>query len=156
MTLTRTPSQTVGPFFSIGVCRRSENHLVEDGIELRGVLYDGAGDPIGDGVVEIWDAVGRRWGRCGTDAAGRFTFLVEKPAARDGHVPCLHAFVFARGLLRHQLTRIYFPDEPNENDAAFAALPDDAKTTVVAAPDNGGLRFDIRMQGERATVFFVH
>ena len=156
MTVTRTPSQTVGPFYSIGVCRRPENRLVQDGIELRGTLYDGAGDPIYDGVVELWDEIGRRWGRCGTDAEGRFSFVVAKPEARAGQAPHLHAFVFARGLLRHQLTRIYFPDEDNARDPAFASLPDDARPTLVAVPEDGALRFDVRMQGDRATVFFAH
>lgn len=156
MNLLRTPSQTVGPFYSIGLCRRPENHLAASGIELRGTLYDGAGEPIGDGIVEVWDAVGRRWGRSGTDENGRFCFRITKPEAQPGEAPHLHAFVFARGLLRHQLTRIYFPDEANEEDPVFDALPNEARASLVAADDDGSLRFDIRMQGDRATTFFAH
>jgi protocatechuate 3,4-dioxygenase alpha subunit len=156
VSLLRTPSQTVGPFYSIGLCRRPENGLEESGLELRGTLYDGAGEPIVDGMVELWDAVGRRWARSGTDELGRFSFVVTKPRASPGHAPHLHAFVFARGLLRHQLTRIYFPHEANEEDPVFAALPAADKASLVAVDEDGGLRFDIRMQGERATVFFAH
>jgi protocatechuate 3,4-dioxygenase alpha subunit len=153
VSLARTPSQTVGPFYSIGLCRQAENQLAPAGTELHGTLYDGSGEPIGDGVIELWDAVGRRWGRCGTNPEGRFSFVVSKP---EGEVPYLHAFVFARGLLRHQLTRVYFPDEANENDPAFASLPADVRSSLVALEEDGALRFDIHMQGERATVFFAH
>ena len=155
----RTPSQTVGPFYAIGLCRRTENMLVPPGepkaVELRGTLLDGDAAPIGDGMIEIWD--GRRWGRSGTDAAGAFAFLVTKPEAVVG-APHLDVFVFARGLLRHQLTRIYFPDETRANavDPVLAALDDSERATLVALEQDGGLVFDIRMQGDRATVFFEH
>ena len=155
----RTPSQTVGPFYAIGLSRRTENMLVPPGepkaVELRGTLLDGDAAPIGDGMIEIWD--GRRWGRSGTNAAGAFAFLVTKPEAVVG-APHLDVFVFARGLLRHQLTRIYFPDETRANavDPVLAALDDSERATLVALEQDGGLVFDIRMQGDRATVFFEH
>ncbi|HEX7311467.1 MAG TPA: hypothetical protein VF232_09820 [Gaiellaceae bacterium] len=141
MTLPRTPSQTVGPYYEIGLCRRSENELVPPGepsaVRLTGQLLDGDEVPVSDGVIEVWDAENRRWGRCGTDADGRFSFLV-------GGVQHLEVYVFARGLLRHQLTRIYFPGAASEAPAA-----------LVAEQEDGGLRFDIRLQGERQTVFFA-
>jgi protocatechuate 3,4-dioxygenase alpha subunit len=153
----RTPSQTVGPYYAIGLCRRVENELVSGGTVLSGRLLDGQGEPIGDGMIEAWDAAGRRWGRSGTDADGGFSFSIAKPAAVDG-APHLDVFVFARGLLRHQLTRVYFPDEQEANaaDPVLAGLDPGERATLVAAPDGGGLRFDIHMQGERATVFFDH
>jgi protocatechuate 3,4-dioxygenase alpha subunit len=135
----RTPSQTVGPFYSIGLCRRSDDELAADGVELRGRLVDGQGEPIDDGVVEVFDAASRRWGRSGTDAEGRFRFRVPRDARR------LEAFVFARGLLRHQLTRIYLDGGAQAEDE-----------TLVAARDGDGLRFDIRLQGDGATLFFEH
>ena len=141
-----TPSQTVGPFYSIGMCRRPDDELDPDGIELTGLLLDGREEPIGDGVVEVWDATGRRWGRSGTDGDGRFRFLVPREAA------VLEALVFARGLLRHQRTRIYLRET---DDAVLASLDPAARETLVARAEGGGLRFDIRMQGERATVFFA-
>jgi len=154
----KTPSQTVGPFYEIGLCRRDDNVLVPrdapGAVELIGTLFDGQGEAIPDGMLEIWD--GSRWGRCGTDGGGRFSFGVAKPEPRPGETPRLDVFVFARGLLRHQLTRMYFPDEPNETDPVFAALDDAERATLVADRADGALRFDVRLQGDGATVFFDH
>jgi protocatechuate 3,4-dioxygenase alpha subunit len=147
MTLPRTPSQTVGPFYGIGLCRRDDNVLDPDGVDLAGTLLDGRGEPIPDGVVEVWDTNGRRWGRCGTDSGGGFRFVVP----RDCDV--LEAFVFARGLLRHERTRVYLGET---EDDVLSALTADERKTLLARDGDGGLRFDIRMQGERATVFFEH
>jgi protocatechuate 3,4-dioxygenase alpha subunit len=133
-----TPSQTVGPYYAIGLCRRADDELDAEGIELRGRLLDGRGEPIADGMVEVWDAERRRWGRSGTDPDGVFRFLVP----RDCRV--LEAFVFARGLLRHQRTRIHLGDSAAEDP------------TLVARRTDGGFLFDIRMQGEQATLFFAH
>jgi protocatechuate 3,4-dioxygenase alpha subunit len=126
--LPRTPSQTVGPYYAIGLCRRPDNVLDADGIEVSGQLLDGQGEPISDGMIEIWDDEARRWGRSGTDSDGRFSFRV-RPAAE-----VLEAHVFARGLLRHERTRIVLHE--------------------LARHDDGGVVFDIRMQGENATVFY--
>jgi protocatechuate 3,4-dioxygenase, alpha subunit len=158
VSLGRTPSQTVGPYYAIGLERRRENELAADGVELHGTLFDGAGGPIADGVIELWDAAGGRWGRCGTEAGGRFSFFVAKPEPVAGHAPHLDVFVFARGLLRHQLTRIYFPDEQDANaaDPTLGSLSPDEGSTLVAVHEGGTLRFDIRMQGDSATVFFAH
>ena len=158
MTLARTPSQTVGPYYAIGLCRRTQSVLAADGVSLTGQLLDGEGVPIPDAVIELWDPAGDRWGRCGTHPEGSFAFTVGKPAARDGAAPHLLVYVFARGLLKHQLTRIYFPDEAAANaaDPVLAALPEERRTTLVATDDGAvGLRFDIRMQGPDATVFFA-
>jgi protocatechuate 3,4-dioxygenase alpha subunit len=154
----KTPSQTVGPYYVIGLVRRDDSRLVEHNdpgsLRLIGSLLDGQGTPIADGMIEIWD--GERWARSATDAEGRFSFTVAKPAARPGETPRFDVYVHARGLLRHQLTRIYFPDEPNETDPVFAALSEEERATLVAELEDGALRFDIRMQGDRATVFFEH
>jgi protocatechuate 3,4-dioxygenase alpha subunit len=160
MTLPTTPSQTVGPYYSIGLCRRPDNELVSPGDpgarRLVGFVHDGAGEPIGDAVVELWDPRNRRWGRCGTESDGRFEFTIAKPEAADGDAPHLEAYVFARGLLRHQWTRIYFPDEAEANaaDPVLTSLDPGDAATLVAAERDGELRFDVHMQGERATVFF--
>ena len=154
----RTPSQTVGPYYVIGLVRRNDSSLVEraapGSMQLVGALLDGQGTPISDGMIEIWD--GERWARSGTGAEGRFSFTVAKPSARTGETPRFDVYVHARGLLRHQLTRIYFPDEPNESDPVFSSLAEEERATVVAEAEDGALRFDIRMQGDRATVFFEH
>jgi protocatechuate 3,4-dioxygenase alpha subunit len=159
--LAATPSQTVGPFFAIGLCRRAENELApaDDpaAVRLIGQLIDGAGVPIVDGVIEVWSGGDRRWGRCGTDAEGSFSFRLVKPAAAPGEAPRLDVNVFARGLLKHQLTRIYFPDEPEANaaDPVLAALSAEDRATLVAEAEDGALRRDIRLQGDGATVFFA-
>ena len=144
---TPTPSQTVGPFYSIGLCRRAGEALDPNGVELAGHLLDGHGEPIKDGLVEVWDPVRQLWGRSGTDAAGRFAFLVPREA------DVLEAFVFARGLLRHQRTRIYLRET---DDELLLGLEPEQRATLVASTEGGRLRFDIRMQGDRATVFFAH
>ena len=90
MSLPRTPAQTVGPFFDFALCARPASELVAPGeagaIRIEGALLDGTGAPVPDGIVEIWqaDASGRYdgafgWGRCATDAAGRFAFTTVKP-----------------------------------------------------------------------------
>ena len=161
MTVPRTPSQTVGPYYAIGLCRRSENELVPpnepSAVTLIGRLLDGAGEPI-DGMIEVWDHRARRWGRCGTDADGVFRFTVAKPDAGEDEAPRLDVYVFARGLLKHQLTRVYFPDEDDANarDPVLAALDEEERRVLIARDDGGGaLRFDIRMQGGGAAVFFA-
>jgi protocatechuate 3,4-dioxygenase alpha subunit len=126
MALPRTPSQTVGPFYSIGLCRGDDNVLDPDGVELTGRLIDGQGEPIRDGMIEMLDPVARMWGRSGTDAEGRFSFRVRPDAE------ALEVLVFARGLLRHERTR-----------CVLAELHGD-----------GPLVFDITMQGENPTVFY--
>ncbi len=134
-----TPSQTVGPFYSIGLCRRSDAILDPEGVELSGRLLDGVGDPIPDGIVEVLDAAGGSWGRSSTDGEGRFRFRIRPDA------DVLEAFVFARGLLRHQRTRIHLGDGGAAEDP-----------TLVARRTDDGFLLDLRMQGEQATLFFEH
>jgi protocatechuate 3,4-dioxygenase, alpha subunit len=157
----KTPSQTVGPFYSIGLARRSENELVESAapgaLRIVGQLIDGDDTPIPDGMVEIWQAADRRWGRSGTDDEGRFSFVAPKSTALPGEAPRLDVYIFARGLLKHQLTRMYFPDEAEANaaDPVLSSLTKRERETLVAEADGSTLRFDIHMQGEHATVFFA-
>ena len=165
MTLPRTASQTVGPYYTLGLCRRPENELADRELSRTrwsspAQLFDGEGVPIVDGLIEVWDAAGRRWGRSGTDAEGRFSFVVTKPGALPGEAPRLDVFVFARGLLRHQLTRIYFPDEARgERPRPACSRRSDEGDRATLARRAGGRRRSgstCRMQGERATVFFEH
>jgi protocatechuate 3,4-dioxygenase, alpha subunit len=144
----RTPSQTVGPFYAIGLCRSPDNELVPGGAELAGTLFDGRGEPVPDGMVEIWDAERRLWGRCGTEPDGDFSFRVPEQTER------LEVYVFARGLLRHQWTRVYLRED--SDDELLASLQPTERETLVARHEAGGMRFDIRMQGDNATVFFAH
>jgi protocatechuate 3,4-dioxygenase alpha subunit len=168
-----TPSQTVGPFFAFGLPFEGGERLVEDGgIWITGTVYDGAGDPVNDALVEIWQANrhGRYrhpedtrdelpledgfdgFGRCGTDENGEFRFYTVKPGATAPHAPHINVIVLARGLLQHLFTRIYFPDEEEANaaDPLLSSIEDPAMRQTLIAHD---LRFDIHLQGERQTAF---
>jgi protocatechuate 3,4-dioxygenase alpha subunit len=176
-----TPSQTVGPFLSLGLTWL-EGHLVvpqgtRGAIRISGVVTDGAGAPVADGLVETWqaDADGRfdhpddprgasgsgfrGFGRCATDGEGRFEILTVKPGAiGDGQAPHIDVTVLARGLLDRVVTRIYFPDEraANAADPLLASLPPERAATLVAhEADPDELRFDIRLQGDGETVFLA-
>ena len=152
-----TPSQTVGPFFSFGLCLRDQHELVDPGqagaIRIGGLVLNGEDDPVDDAMVEIWD--GSAWGRSGTDAAGRYGFIAVEPAGPGA--PFLTALIFARGLLKPLLTRIYFPDEPlNAADPLLAALTGEERRGLIGeAAGDGAIRFDIHLQGELQTTFLA-
>lgn len=189
-----TPSQTVGPFFAPALTPGKDypwhqpiaNDLITPDasgqrIRIEGRVFDCDGAVVNDAMIEIWqaDAAGRYahpadqrrpnakfqgFGRCGTDADGRFSFSTIKPGAVPGpngkpQAPHILVAVFARGLPRHAYTRIYFPDEAsNGSDQILALVPPDRRETLVAKHDerNGAAIyvFDIRLQGENETVFF--
>jgi protocatechuate 3,4-dioxygenase alpha subunit len=162
MSVEQTPSQTVGPYFSLGLLDRAADEVVPGGLRISGRVLDGAGEPVPDAMVEIWqaDEDGRYrpdfgWGRSGCDEEGRYSFVTRKPGPVDGQAPHLTVMVFARGLLKPVLTRMYFPDEQaaNADDPVLAALDDG--TSLVARRTDDGLEFDIRLQGEAETVFFA-
>jgi len=108
----------------------------------------------------------RGFGRCPTDAAGEYRIVTLRPGplpcpAGGTEAPHLDVSVFARGLLDRVVTRIYFPDETEANaaDPVLAAIAEPARRqTLVAGAVPGGppgtFRFDIRLRGERETVFF--
>ena len=159
-----TPSQTVGPFFGFALPfpGDSESGKTSEGaasLRIEGQLLDGTGEPVPDGLLEAWQ--GEQFVRCGTDLEGVFHFTLSKPMALPGpdgsmQAPHLNLNVFARGLLRHLVTRIYFPDEAvaNASDWVLSQVEPDRRGTLIAQPDGGSLRFDIRLQGEGETVFF--
>jgi protocatechuate 3,4-dioxygenase alpha subunit len=154
--LERTPSQTVGPFFEFGLCQRVQNEIVAadaaDALRIEGRVLDGSGAPVPDAMVEIWPG----WGRCGTDAEGRYSFVTRTPPPAGGQAPHLAVLVFARGLLKPVLTHLYFPDEPaNARDPVLLGISDGERATLVAHGEEGVLRFDVHLQGERQTAFFV-
>jgi protocatechuate 3,4-dioxygenase alpha subunit len=181
-----TPSQTVGPFFHIGLSDAGRFELVAptepDALRLSGTVVDGEGAPVNDALIEIWQAnrAGRYahpedpreqipledgfqgFGRCATDAEGRFEFVTVKPGSVPGaggrlQAPHIEMSVFARGLLKRLATRVYFPDEVEANDAdpVLSSIEDAAeRNTLVAEAMDGGLRFDIHLQGDSQTAFF--
>jgi protocatechuate 3,4-dioxygenase alpha subunit len=171
-----TPSQTAGPYLSIGLLRQLvPTALVDPGdpraIRIRGRLLDGAGDGVADGMIEIWQASPAGaygsddfpgFGRSGTEDDGRFEFVTVKPGpvAWPGgglQAPHLAVGVFARGLLKRVVTRLYFPDEIERNDAdpVLSGLPPGRRESLVAIAEDGALRFDIRLQGPQETTFFA-
>ena len=160
MSLLTTPSQTVGPYLRIGFLPLLIDAIAPTGvpgerITIRGRMSDGDGKPINDGVLEIWqaDAQGkyahpehgqktvaanafRGFGRVLTDGSGVFRFTTIKPgpvAGPDGRqqAPHLVVTVFMRGMLRHLITRMYFPDEPlNEADPDSLGSPTSARSAI--------------------------
>ena len=174
-----TPSQTVGPFFQVWL--RSHDPLgvlasadtPGERLRLRLVVLDGDGAPVPDCLVEIYQAdadgeYGRPsftgFGRLPTEADGGCVFETIRPGhvrAADGRLQAAHVNVclFARGLLRHLYTRIYFAGDPYlETDAILALVPPDRRHTLIAmaADADAAPMFEcvIRLQGEGETVFF--
>ena len=162
MTLAETPSQTVGPFFSIGMTWEEGPFVVPEGtagaIWLSGRVFDGEGAAVPDAVIETWqaDPAFRGFGRSFTDDHGHWRVLTHKPGAVDDHAPHVDVVVFARGLLQQVLTRVYFPDEEERNaaDPVLSGLPPEARETLIAEQGENGYRFDIHLQGPHATQFF--
>jgi protocatechuate 3,4-dioxygenase, alpha subunit len=187
MRLAPTPSQTVGPYFGFALHEVIGAELVPPdapgAVRIEGAVLDGAGEPVPDAMVEIWqaNAAGRYahpadarvdlpleegfvgFGRSGTDEHGVFRFVTVKPGrvpAADGtmQAPHLDVSVFARGLLKRLVTRMYFPDEAEANaiDPVLALVPSpDERATLIARAEGDGLRFDVRLQGDGQTVFFA-
>jgi len=151
-------------------------------IRIEGRVVDGDGAPMPDALIEIWqaDSQGRYahprderaktnstfkgFGRVGTNADGEYRFDTIKPGAVPGsngaqQAPHILVAFYARGLLTHMYTRIYFSDEKaNDSDPILALVPVDRRATLIAKKEAGGgeavYRFDIRVQGGAETVFF--
>jgi protocatechuate 3,4-dioxygenase, alpha subunit len=166
-----TANQTIGPYW----------HLIEDKawadltrfgatgdvVRITGRLSDGAGAPMDYACVEIWQAdppASERFpafGRSATDAAGEFHFTTLKPGPVAGpgnaqQAPHLAIAIFARGLLKHLVTRLYFAgDARNDTDPLLSAIDDPARrASLIAQPQGDGVwRLDIRLQGDGETVF---
>jgi protocatechuate 3,4-dioxygenase alpha subunit len=176
-----TRGQTVGPFFAFGLEYDGGPDLVPPGTEgairLHGRVLDGAGNPVPDALVELWqpgpdgvvvqapgslhrDGTFTGWGRSATDAEGRYGFTTLTPApmrpgsSQFGDPPFFALTVFARGLLDRLFTRAYLPGQPgHDRDRLLASLDADRRQTLVATADEQGFAFDIRLQGDGETVF---
>jgi protocatechuate 3,4-dioxygenase alpha subunit len=180
-----TPSQTVGPYLSMGLRWPNGPYVVPEGTPnsfwLRGRVIDGNGDPVVDALVETWQADPdgkfpdglrektsltlphfRGLGRSET-VDGEYAILTVKPGrlpdgAGGQQAPHLDVSVFARGLLNRVVTRLCFADEPEANaqDPVMAGLPDDVdRSSLLLQPSDDGYRLDIVLQGDRETVFFT-
>jgi len=191
--LRQTPSQTVGPYFAYGLSpeqygyqqnltsiagsQMAEGDIEGQRIRIEGNVYDGAGNPISDALIEIWqaDSLGRYahpadprgsnntfkgFGRCGTgtDPRRRFWFDTIKPGKVEAdQAPHLNVIVSMRGMLLHAFTRVWFSDEAaaNATDKVLNTVPEARRHTLIATHQGGGVyRFDIHMQGDSETVFF--
>jgi protocatechuate 3,4-dioxygenase, alpha subunit len=183
-----TPAQTVGPFFHLGMARLEWADLTASNPEgerivVEGRVIDGDGAPVPDACVEVWqaNAAGRYnhpddtqndkpldpkfhgFGRAATDAEGRYRIDTIRPGPVPGRgnalqAPHINVALFARGLLKHLCTRVYFADEPaNATDPLLSSIEDGAvRGTLLARPEGGDpmrYRFDIVMQGEAETAF---
>jgi protocatechuate 3,4-dioxygenase, alpha subunit len=181
-----TPSQTVGPFFSIGLQRLGAAELAPPGVAgervtVEGRVLDGDGQPVPDALLELWQANAhgryahsedtqdgpldprfRGFGRVPTDRDGRFRFATIRPGKVPGpggtlQAPHIAVSVFARGLLRRLVTRLYFPDDPaHASDPVLALVPPDRRSTLIARRGDGpaALLWDVVLQGAGETVFF--
>lgn len=166
-------SQTVGPFFCIGL-----NYLIERApdvegagkIEIRGQVLDRDGAPVPDAVLEFWAPGAAANGhypagfrRTATTIDGNFAAKIIRSstaALEDGRMQAPHVLVlvFARGLLRHLLTRVYFEDEPgNATDPVLQSIPAARRGTLMAQLDHqtNSYRWNVILQGEDETVFFA-
>lgn len=181
----QTPSQTVGPYLHMGLIRAPQNVIAGEGTEgerirIDGRVLDGEGQPIADAMVEIWQANShgrynhpdddqdkpldenfKGFGRAATDGDGTYWFETIKPGPVPGpgnalQAPHLNVTLFARGMLLHAITRIYFADESaNDIDPVLNSIEDEARRrTLIAQKDGNGYRFDIVVQGADETVFF--
>jgi len=187
-----TASQTVGPFFHVGLDLPDLSDLTRGGrakgeaIVIEGQVRDGDGAPVPDAMLEIWqaNAAGKYdhpedrqekpldpdflgFGRTFTDKQGRYRFTTIRPGAVPGsgnalQAPHIGLTLFARGLLKHLVTRIYFADltQANEADPVLSRIEDAAaRATLLAKPvsevgRSRAYRFDVVLQGEGETQFF--
>jgi protocatechuate 3,4-dioxygenase alpha subunit len=182
--LVPTSSQTVGPYFRIGL-----EHLIEPAteaqataagsVEIRGQVLDGEGLPVPDAMLEFWgaDSFGTYscsssqpsgspagFHRVATDDSGTFSVTTVKPgpvplSGGGFQAPHLVVLVFARGLLRNLITRVYFSDEPgNATDLVLGQVPEDRRRTLIANGDGQGkalFHWNIILQGKDETAFFA-
>jgi protocatechuate 3,4-dioxygenase alpha subunit len=189
MSLQMIPSQTVGPYLHIGFDWLNTDNLAPEGVAgervvIEGRLFDGNGQPISDGVIEVWqanshgkyaspedkrdlplEAAFRGFGRIPTDANGVFRFTTIKPGrvpAAGGKLQAPHIVVsvLGRGIIKRLATRIYFPDEAsNAEDPVLSQVPADRRSTLIARHKGpGALEWNVVIQGEASgqgeTVFF--
>jgi protocatechuate 3,4-dioxygenase alpha subunit len=169
MTFPATTSQTVGPFFGIGLNLLQISDLAGSGAQgerftLEGRVLDANREPVPDAMLEIWqanasgkyaheedtqnkplDPAFRGFGRVATDQHGVFRFSSIKPGAVPSprgvmQAPHLAVSVFMRGLLIQLATRVYFPDEAaNATDPILSLVPAARRGTIIAKKAESGV-----------------
>lgn len=164
--LPTTPSQTVGPYFSMRLSGEGENILSTsaDRIIIEGTVFDGAGGHIEDALLEIWQAgsSGRYhhpddtrdlgldpgftgFGRAASDFdTGEYRFETVKPgpvpdAEGEDQAPHISVIIQGRGMLIPVFTRIYFSDEEeaNQDDLVLRSVPVERRHTLIAQLQEG-------------------
>jgi protocatechuate 3,4-dioxygenase alpha subunit len=167
--LVATASQTVGPFFHLAgnmdlACVAAPD-VAGERVRLALRVVDGDGVPVPDALIELWqanpageygDPAFGGFGRLNSDQNGTSVFETVRPGSVAGQAPHINVIVFARGLLKHLYTRVYFAGDPaNEDDAVLTMIPAERRGTLMAqaaAPD--AWNFEIRLCGDGETVFF--
>jgi protocatechuate 3,4-dioxygenase alpha subunit len=162
----QSPSQTIGPLYGFSLMFEGSHEAVApnspDAVRIEGLILDGDGVPLSwpEGFIEVWE--GDQWARARTDEDGLYSVVVRKPATTpipDGGAlaPYLNVAIFARGLLKQALTRVYFPDEEQANaaDPVLELVPEEDRHLLIARPNGDVLRFDIHLQGADETPFFA-
>lgn len=168
----RTPSQTIGPFFHEALRWEDGGKVAfaEPGarVVLSGRMLDGAGQPVGDAMIETWQrsptgeapgaaASGNPAGFARVETAGDGAFRIET-LMPGGKPPCLEVAIFARGLLKALRTRVYLATEAEVRaDPVVQPIAGSPRlSTLVAQPSGPGeYLWDVRLQGEGETVFLA-
>lgn len=147
-----TPSQTVGPYFNIGLTPSDRygfpalvgddlitHDAVGDAIRIEGRVLDGNGDPVPDAMVEIWQADGagrysggagapsnttfKGFGRCECDKDGRYRFRTVKPGRVPGPDSSEQAPHINVGVFARGILRRLFTRIYFDDEAANGADP---------------------------------
>jgi protocatechuate 3,4-dioxygenase beta subunit len=171
-TVYRTPPQTIGAFFAPALLRPELQSSTHDSdvtaIELTGAVYDGAGRPVPHAMIETWQPDPENAGnghfiRTGTGSSGHYRLRTARPGRIPGSssAPNIELSLFAAGLNDRVVTRAYLADDPSGNatDPLLAGLLAGRRYTLLAHPEPSGpiarYRFDISLQGNGETVFFL-
>lgn len=177
--LAPTPGQTVGPFFHYGLSYPKSSELASPGhrntIRLHGNVFDGAGAPVPDALIEVWQADNTGalptadgslhrdgwtftgWGRAATDAGGHYSFSTVSPGnTAPGQAPFFAMTIFARGLLDALFTRAYLPYGNLAGETLLASLSEERRNTLICQSERSGYRFDVHLQGAQETVFLAY
>jgi protocatechuate 3,4-dioxygenase, alpha subunit len=173
----RTPSQTIGPFFHVGLKWEGGDKVAfatpGERIVLTGRVYDGSGAVVSDAMIETWqaDAGGKVPGagpdaafgcsRVNTDADGRYAVETSMPGACTGpngekYAPQIHVTIFSRGLLKALRTRVVLASPASAADDPLVRAAGPRASTVIASRDEktpSVWHWDIRLQGANETAF---
>jgi protocatechuate 3,4-dioxygenase alpha subunit len=168
MRLPLSPSQTIGPFSHEAwrwACAATEHvDSTADTFTISGILRDGDGNPINDGMIEAWSPASADaerahalpgFRRVASGEDGGFSFTLSRTGADPGE-PAALVTVFARGLVLHQFTAVFLEDDPGlDRSEILGQVPAERRATLIARKTGAaGYAWDINMQGARETVFF--